>query len=432
MSHELRTPLNAILGFTQLLSRDPNCTSSQQEKLNIINQSGEHLLGLINEILDMSKIEVGITQLNSQSFDLYELLDSLADLLKVKAKAKGLQLRVERDAAVPHYVQMDEKKLRQVLINLIGNAIKFTEEGSVTLSVEACHDHDVTQNLTQSALLGETEGQRTNDKGQITFKISDTGKGIAADELDTLFDAFVQTETGRNSHEGTGLGLAISQRFVQLMGGEITVYSQLGKGTTFTFTVNATPTDASAIPEKISPQQVIGLAPDQPTYRILIADDRWESRYLLVQLLELIGFEIKEAHNGQDAIALWQDWHPHLILMDMRMPVINGYEATQQIKASLKGQATTIIAITASAFEDERSLILSAGCDDFIRKPFQESILFDKIALHLGVQYIYEDVPESETTSSELTFEELTKEALLIMSPEWLSQLHHAALRGKI
>ena len=445
MSHELRTPLNAILGFTQILSRDSSCTSSQQEKLDIISQSGQHLLGLINDILSISKIEAGITKVNDDYFDLYYLLDSLESMFKIKAQTKGIELYVECTPEVPQYVKMDQSKLRQVLINILGNGIKFTQEGMVKLDVALSQPPDEFIKASTSGYssegkasrdiqaqyleAGKTEGGMTNYPTKITFKISDTGSGIAPDELDTLFEAFVQTETGYKADTGTGLGLTISKHFVELMGGKITVESELRQGTTFTFEVEAISTNASNIERKPSLKRVVGLAPGQPTYRILVVEDRWENRYLLMQLLEPIGFQLKEACNGQEAIPLWRDWHPHLILMDMRMPVMDGYEATQQIKASLKGQATTIIAITASAFEEERSIILEAGCDDFIHKPFQESILFDKIAQYLGVKYIYEDVQEA-TTLPVQSFKKITQEDLLVMSSQWLSQLHRAALEG--
>ena len=418
MSHELRTPLNAILGFTQIMQRDKSASRTQLENLAVVNRSGEHLLALINDVLDMSKIEAGRINLNPVSFDLYRLLDTTEEMLEFKADAKGLQLLFDRHPDTPQYIRTDERKLRQTLINLLNNALKFTTEGGVTLRV--------------SPVIGHSRHQqpKTNDQEPITiyFEIEDTGAGIAPEELDSLFDAFTQTETGRQSEEGTGLGLPISRKFIQLMGGNINVSSQLGEGTIFKFNIIAEP----ALEEELQPQQntkkVIGLEPDRPNYRILVVDDRWENRQIVLKLLEPIGFEVKEAINGKEAIEIWQQWQPHLIWMDMRMPVMNGYEATEYIKSHLKGQATYIIALTASTFEEERAIVLSAGCDDFVRKPFREEVLFNKMAEYLGVKYVYAEATESEAIQEHLVADFILESASLqVMSSEWLTQLEQAA-----
>jgi signal transduction histidine kinase/CheY-like chemotaxis protein len=438
MSHELRTPLNAILGFTQLMQRDSSLsTSEQQQYLNIVSRSGEHLLELINDVLEMSKIEAGRVTLHENSFNLYRLLDSLEDLLQLGAKSKGLQFIFDSTDEVPQYVKTDESKLRQVLINLLGNAIKFTTKGSVTLRVSL-----VTDDLSL-----------TIDKGQMTirFEVEDTGQGIAPNELDDLFKPFTQTETGLKYAAGTGLGLPISQKFVQLMGGEIAVSSMPGQGAKFAFDIQVSPVEEIPI-ETTQPigKKVIGLAPEQPVYRILVAEDKLTNRLLLVKLLTSLGFEVREAENGQEAVAMWESWEPHLIWMDMRMPVMNGYEAAKHIKASLKGQATVIIALTASVFEEQRHAILSAGCDDFVRKPFQEENLLAKISEYLGVRYIYEEKDEVGSRKGEQpnpfssypTLREdvpptgrakpytLAPTSLQVMPTEWVEQLHHAAAQG--
>jgi PAS domain S-box-containing protein len=413
MTHELRTPLNAILGFTQVLTRASTLTSEQHEHLGIINRSGEHLLALINDVLEMSKIEAGMAQLNVNPFDLYRLINNLEEMLQLKAQSKGLKLVFYLSPDVPQYVQTDESKLRQVLINLLGNAIKFTQTGRITLRI-----------------TNNQQPTTNNQQPTITFEVEDTGPGIAPDELDTLFETFVQTATGRNSQEGTGLGLAISRRFVELMGGKITVTSTLGEGTAIGFDIPVTLTQGDYIDRPFPRERVIGLAPDQPSYRILIVEDKWENRHLLIKLLQPLGFEVLEATNGQEGIALWESWEPHLILMDMRMPVMDGYEATKRIKAHIKGQATVIIAITASAFDEARTVIMSTGCDDFMRKPFRETVLLEKIAQHLGVRYVYEDALQPSSVQMQERAETLTPEALFVMPPEWLSQLNFAALSG--
>ncbi|HBB31306.1 MAG TPA: hybrid sensor histidine kinase/response regulator, partial [Cyanobacteria bacterium UBA9273] len=256
----------------------------------------------------------------------------------------------------------------------------------------------------------------------LVFEVEDTGPGIAAEELDILFDAFVQTETGRQSQQGTGLGLAISRQFVRMMGGDIVVSSCLGKGTLFKFDIQVGLAEMAEEEAQQPRQRIVGLAPNQPKYRILVVEDTWENRKVLIELLESLNFEVKEAANGEEAIAVWESWHPHLIWMDMRMPVMDGYEATRQIKAKAKERQTVIIALTASAFEEERTVALSAGCDDFVRKPIQEFVIFDKMAEHLGIRYIYEQ-PMPVATQHQ----GLTPAALAAMPPEWVAQLHQAA-----
>jgi CheY-like chemotaxis protein len=344
-------------------------------------------------------------------------------MLQIKAQSKGLQLLFERTSQVPQYVQTDEGKLRQVLINLLGNAIKFTESGTVALRVLVGKRSLARDNEQESSPLPFTDYPLP-----ITFEVSDTGPGIATEEISTLFEAFTQTATGRKFQEGTGLGLPISRSFVQLMGGDITVNSTLGKGTTFKFDIKAKPAQVTRFQTTEVTGRVVGLAPNQREYRILVVEDNWANRQLLVNLLGSVGFQVQEATNGEEAVDLWSSWEPHLIFMDMRMPVMDGYEATKQIKSYLQGQATVIIALTASAFEEQRAAILSAGCDDFIRKPFRENILFETMARHLGVRYLYETneqpaIPQRGTLPSVLT-----QEILSVMPSEWIQQLYQAAL----
>ncbi|NET42462.1 PAS domain S-box protein [Okeania sp. SIO2B3] len=403
MTHELRTPLNAILGFSQLLVRDNSLNEEQIEQLKIINRSGDHLLNLINDILSMSKIEAGRVTLTESCFDLDELLQSLKDMMMLKASKKGLQLIFEVADNLPIIIKTDEGKLRQVLINILGNAVKFTSEGTVILSVFNHHQF-----------------------GKLEFTITDTGPGIEASEIHSLFEPFVQTKTGQKSIEGTGLGLPISREFVNLMGGDISVSSQVGKGTTFTFDIVVEVIETAKTTVLSNQPKIIGLEPDQPTYRILVVEDVPENSQLLIQLLQPLGFQIKNAENGKQAISIWQTWQPHLILMDIIMPVMNGYEATKFIKQTSFGQATTIIALTANAFDEDRDAILAAGCDDFIAKPFSEDVLLEKLANYLGVRYLYQEITSNSTAIEPQI--KLTKESLSIMPPEWLEQLHFAAL----
>jgi PAS domain S-box-containing protein len=432
MSHELRTPLNSILGFSQLLARDPALSSHQQQHLEIITRSGEHLLDLINNILQMSKIEVGLVTVNNSTFDLYKMLENIEQMLRLQAEKKGLQLIFDRAANLPQYVETDESKLRQVVINIIGNALKFTSEGGVNLR------------LKKEPLKSQNAAEMQPIKAcHLLFEAEDTGPGICQEEMDSLFKPFAQTESGRKAQEGTGLGLPISQQFVKLMGGEMTVTSSVGHGSIFRFDIKVGIPDAVEIQVAKTARRVVGIAPGQPEYRILAVDDRLESRLLLVRMLSSLGFAVRDAENGSEAVELWSSWEPHLIWMDMRMPVMDGYEATKRIKAHLKGQATVIIALTASAFDEERSLILSAGCDDFVAKPFREQVILEKMEKHLGVRYIYDretsQIAESNGFSASFTGDmaaeivtadvpfTLNAASFQAMPGEWVDRLYEAA-----
>ena len=380
MSHELRSPLNTLLGFARLMERQQTLPRETREDLAIILRSGEHLHTLINQVLDLSKIESERLMLDTVNFDLERLLDELEDMFAFKAAGKGLQLNIKCSPDVSQYIRTDQIKLRQVLINLLDNALKFTEQGKVTLQVS----------------------QLAASDGRLVFTVLDTGIGIAKEELSSLFNAFVQAQGGRKMREGTGLGLAISRSFVRLMGGEMRIDSQLGQGTTVSFDLPLQAVDAETMAEANNQMQrlVVALAPGQPRYRILAVDDRREARQLLVRLLTPLGFDVREAANGQEAVDSWNAWQPHLIWMDMRMPVMDGRAATRHIKASANGQATAIIALTASSFEEERADILAAGCDDLLRKPFQEADLFALMQKHLGVRFVYQDDPAAVPSSS--------------------------------
>lgn len=405
ISHELRTPLNIILGFSQLMTRSRSLDTTQQEYLDTINQSGEHLLGLINNVLELSKIEAGKINLNILEFDLNQFLYEIQSMFEFKAQSKGIEFKIERSTALPKQIQTDQGKLRQVLVNLIGNGIKFTKTGYVKLWVAP--DNQVSDTL--------------------IFKVEDTGVGMTAAELEQLFQPFVQTEAGRKSQEGTGLGLAIAQQFVRLMGGTLTAQSQVGVGTTFRFQLHTPFIDREPI--SLPTQSVIGLAPEQPIYRILIADDLPENRRLLVELLTPIGFQVREAKDGQEAISLCQSWLPHLVWMDLRMPKVDGYEATQQIKTTTQ-PAPIVIALTGSAFEEDRMGAIAIGCDDFVRKPFRAETIFEKMAIHLNLRYIYADeMTRPADPQISPTTENLTPADLTVMSSEWIEQLGQAATR---
>jgi PAS domain S-box-containing protein len=415
MSHELRTPLNVILGFTQVMHHDSTLSLEQQEHIQIIHRSGEHLLSLINNILDLSKIEAGRATVDRSNFDVIALLQSLWEMLRLRAENKGLQFNLEIAIDVPQYINTDPNKLRQVLINLLGNAIKFTKTGSITLRVRTG--------------IGEIpNGSPLPAPSSLIFEIEDTGVGIATSELESIFDAFIQTQSGKNSTDGTGLGLTISRRFVQLMGGELTVNSTLGQGSTFGCHIPVQVVNAAEVSPLPIQRRIIGLAPGQPLYRILVVDDQAENRQVLVKFLTRLQLEVRQARDGEEAIALVSQWQPHLVWMDIRMPKTDGYEATQMIRATPEGKSIAIIALTAQASRSDRTLALSAGCNDYLSKPFKEDELFTKMAEHLGLEYVYEEQNQINTISTNSTPHVTTTTSdLQVMPPDWLAALQQAA-----
>ncbi len=418
MSHELRSPLNAILGFTHVLKEsDPD--PEQAENLDIIYSSGEHLLTLINDILDISKIEAGRVELTYSEFDLYCLIDELQQMFSGTVEKKGLRALVVRSPNLPRVIFSDRLKLRQILINLMSNAVKFTATGTVTLSIES-----------QPEPSHPAPGKTTT---LLTFAVKDTGPGIAAADRPHLFEAFVQAQSGLGTHDGTGLGLAISYEYIQLLGGNLTVDSELGVGSTFSFDVSVAVVDNALSLSAIegSTKRVIGLASGQPAYRILVVDDVIINRKLLSHLLTNVGFEVREAENGKEAIARWESWRPHLIWMDIRMPVMTGEEATTRIKTLEKTSSfdphhrTRIIALTANAFAEDRAAAIASGCDDFVSKPIKASEIFDKLAEHLNVRYQYAD---SGTSAGQSAIPALTPELFENTSDAWRYELTQAIL----
>jgi CheY-like chemotaxis protein len=346
----------------------------------------------------------------------------------LRASDKRLALLGEYATDVPQNVRADESKLRQVLINLLSNAVKFTHEGGVTLRAR-CTELDPTHE--KDSFRGDPLSD--TPRAWIHFEIEDTGIGIAPEDLKGLFDPFVQTTGGQGAKEGTGLGLPISRQFVRLMGGDITVSSVLGQGSTFKFDVQVELTEASDIHAERPARRVIALEPGQPVYRVLVAEDRKSNRDLLVKLLTSLGsssgdghasgFEVRSATNGQEAVDIWQEWDPHLIWMDMRMPVMDGHEATRRIKSTPKGQSTIIVALTASAFEEDRRAVLADGCDDFVRKPFREAEIFEKLSEHLGVQYVYEDAADQQEQGEDV----LSPQSVAALPTAWVAELYQAA-----
>ncbi|MCP4397150.1 MAG: response regulator [bacterium] len=423
MSHELRTPLNAILGFSELMLHKAQMTGEHRENIETIHRSGSHLLTLINDVLELSKIEAGRIELYAEAFDVHDLLSGLEEMFRFRARHKGVRLVFERVPEVVRYVRTDQNKLRQVLINIIGNAVKFTQEGTVTVRVTYFEER-----RRSSAQLGDRHASsqrniRDSSHGTLLHvEIEDTGVGIAPQELESVFDAFVQTTSGLQAKKGTGLGMSISRQFVRMMGGEITIHSEIGKGSVFSFDIPVGRVEAADMHIVRRAPHVIGLEPGQPPFRIVIAENEKANRDLLVKLLKPLGFDIREAANGQEAITLWNSWQPHLIWMDLRMPVLDGYETTKRIRRLETRNSkleTRIIALTASVFEGQRVKALKIGCDDFVRKPFRTIEIFELMQKHLGVRYVYEEDPQSTIDDRQ----SIVKEALAGLSTEWLETL---------
>ena len=410
MSHEIRTPLNAILGFAQVLERDPTLDSGQQESLATIRRSGEHLLTLINDILDMAKIEAGRMVCQAVAFDLGGLITETEAFFRQRAHDSGLTLSVETPAPLG-MVMGDATRLRQVLINLVSNAIKFTPAGRVTLRVEA--------------QMGD----------RLRFSVSDTGIGIAAPDLGQLFEAFSQTASGLQVQGGTGLGLALSRQFVRLMGGELSASSALGQGSCFAFVLTLPPADCGE-PAGRPAAPVVGLEPGQPVCRVLIVDDLPDNRTPLRVLLESLNPQppvilCREAADGQEGVALWEEWQPQVVLMDMRMPVLSGEAATRRIKERMAARPeavrSVVIALTASAFNDHRDQFLACGCDDFAAKPFRAEELFAILERLVGLRFIRDG--EARSADDALSADTLAV-CLSACSAQWRAELRGAVALG--
>ena len=411
MSHEIRTPLNAIMGYSQLMLRDSNLGSGAKENLNIINRSGVNLLALINDILDMSKIEAGHVKLNPAPFDLLGLVKDLEIMFRLRAETKGLKLEVDISPDCKRSIESDQGKMRQVLVNLLGNAVKFTERGSITLRMSTV--------------------QREDHQMWLSTRVEDTGPGIAAEEQAGLFRPFVQSQSGRDVQGGTGLGLAISQQFIRLMGGEIRLASEVGAGSTFYFEVPVQPANGGIVSRQMATRRVAGLQPTQQARQVLVVDDDANNRGWLTTLLKIIGFSVREAKDGAEAIRLWQEWKPDLILMDVRMPVMDGMEATSRIRQQPGGTDTVIIALTASAMDEERRVVLQNGANDFVSKPCQEDELLQKMQTHLNVSYLYDDTEAHGSDAGATPRPELTRGAVQELPRELVVGLQLAIRNGE-
>jgi PAS domain S-box-containing protein len=409
MSHEIRTPMNAILGYAQLMARDPELSSESKINLKIIGRSGEHLLALINDVLDMSKIEAGRIELNPATFNLFRLLEDLAAMFRLRAGAKGLRFEMSMDGETVPYVVADEGKTRQVLINLLGNAVKFTDLGHIELRV--CVE------------------QRGADELWLSASVADTGRGVSGEDQRTLFEPFSQVRSGRDSLKGTGLGLAISRKYARLMGGDITVAGNSGGGSIFHFEIPVERGDAAVVTRRSAPRRVVAIRAGQAIPRILVVDDHPENRDWLQKLLSSIGFLVRGADNGEIGIQIWEEWRPRLILMDVHMPVMDGLVATRKIKLTPQGKETIVVALTASALDDDRRSVAESGADDFLSKPCHEDELLEKMRSLLDLTFEYQ---EGSVAGGSLAgdAQTLSAEKLERLPRELIEEIRDATLTG--
>ena len=404
MSHEIRTPMNAILGFSQLLLRDSSISEQQREYLGIINRSGEHLLELINDILEMSKIEAGRININPNSFSLNEFVKDLRNLFRSKMDEKGLAFILENKDENLKFIVADENKLRQIFINIIGNALKFTDAGNIVWRINTV---------------------KIKETIYLISEIEDTGKGIAKEEKQRLFKAFEQTEVGINAG-GTGLGLAISQKFAKLMGGEITVTSIKGKGSCFKLKIKIKKGHKQKRDEKILDNRVVGVKTRSRGKRILVVDDIAENRSLLCKTLVATGFQVFEAENGKEAIEKFLEINPNIILMDILMPVMDGIDATKIIRKNEKGKDVPIIAVTSSVFEKEKNEIMNSGVNGYLARPFKEKQLFEVIAQCIDIEYIY----ENEELNSTINKNKFDVQQMKELQQDLVEKMREATING--
>ncbi len=403
MSHEIRTPMNAILGFSQLLDRDPSLAPEARDYVKTIMRSGDHLIGLIDDVLDMSKIEAGRAEVMLETIDLHQTLDTLEAMFRIQTEPRGLELTVSRDDDVPRYLRTDRQKLRQILINVLGNAVKFTEKGGI--AVRAC-----------TAGSGE-------DRLRLRFEIEDTGPGIAEHELGRVFEVFEQTESGRTSQTGTGLGMPISRDFARQMGGDLTVQSTVGKGSTFVLEFDAelgAPEDATEFTDR---GRVTGLVEGSDVPLILVVDDKEPNRKLLRGLLTSVGLRVEQAIDGEEALRRFTELRPDLVFMDVKMPGIDGLEATRRIRAMDEGAKVPIVAVSASVFESESTSVLESGADDFIRRPFREDQIWEVLERLLGLEFSRQEL---ESKAAVEGTDALTREHLASLPPELISGMRDA------
>ena len=413
MSHELRTPLNGILGYAQILRRDRHLTDNQDNGLKIIHQSGNHLLTLINDILDLAKIEARKLELYTTELHLASFLAGVAGIIKMRALEKDVLFQCETAPDLPTGIQADEKRLRQVLLNLLGNAVKFTDRGQVTLSVSVVKPEE------------DSSNQQT-----LRFAVRDTGVGMNPEQLAKIFQPFEQVGDVKRRGAGTGLGLTISRQLVALMGGEIEVSSELGKGSTFWFEASFQTVEQVTAQDRLTEQKKV-LGYEGKRRQILVVDDKEENRLVLQNMLEPLGFEVTLGEDGQQEIDLATELIPDCILTDLVMPVKTGFEAVKEIRNIPALKDVTIIAISASVLDMDRAKSKSFGCDSFLPKPVDEQKLLALLREYLQLTWIYEEVAKS-SDSDRASTETTTQQELVAPPPEEIEILYELAMLGSM
>ncbi|MEG5066110.1 ATP-binding protein [Microcoleus sp. B3-A4] len=414
MNHELRTPLNGILGYTQILQRDPATTAKQMKGLGVIYQCGSHLLTLINDILDLSKLEVQKMELYPQDFHLANFLSSTVDICRVKAVQKGVEFHYQPASNLPTAVHADDKRLRQVLLNLLSNAVKFTDFGTVTFRVEVVESEDSNSEL-------KTQNSKIS---RIRFLIKDTGIGIAPDKLSTIFLPFEQAGKRDRNIEGTGLGLAIGQQIIEKMDSEIHVESVLGQGSSFWFEIDLLPASDWTTQNAIANHKVIGYQGERR--KILVIDDREENRLVAVNMLEPLGFKLTEADNGQAGLDTTIQTRPDLIITDVHMAIMDGLEMTRRLRQLPDFAQTPIIASPATLSQVDIQESLDAGCNSFFPKPIEFTGLLAELQRYLELQWIY----ETETEATQPAVSNADEVSMIIPPAAELATLYAAAQGG--
>jgi signal transduction histidine kinase/CheY-like chemotaxis protein len=437
MSHEIRTPLNGILGYAQILQISRTITEKERKGLNIIQQCGSHLLTLINDILDLSKIEARKLELHPTDIDLLSFLEGVAEIFSIRAEQQKIAFIHRFDPHLPSGVSVDEKRLRQVLINLLGNAVKFTDHGAVTFTVKVVDGAQAL--MEQLNPQGFSDCDRQSPKVKIRFQVQDTGIGIDPKQIDRIFEPFEQLGEHHRQEQGTGLGLPICQKIIALMGSRIEVTSQVGRGSTFAFELELPVVEVEQFsPEARFPQQrtIIGFKGEKR--KVLVVDDRWENRSVIINLLQPLGFEVVGAANGQQGLAKARQWRPDLIISDLVMPAMDGFELIRQLRRLPELKGVVIIASSASVFQADEYRSISAGANQFLPKPISAEMLLETLRLLLGVEWVYESQEdgsqEGEEGSLSSTPESIPGVAEKILPPpmEILNQLDSHLKKGDL
>lgn len=416
MSHELRTPLNGILGYAQILKRDRNLTPRQTEGLNIIQQSGQHLLTLINDILDLSKIEARKMELYPTDLHLGSFIESVAGIIRMRALEKDVLFKYEAGSNLPNGIHADEKRLRQILLNLLGNAVKFTDAGKVTLRVAVAPEAETANNTEKKTIL--------------RFEIADSGVGMTPEQLEKIFEPFEQVGDTKRRAEGTGLGLTITRQLVEMMGGQLQVKSQYGEGSTFWFELPSPVAETARAAKTEVAGKVTGYQGRRR--KILVADDKLENRMVLMNMLEPLGFEVELAENGREEVEKAKQMKPDLILTDLVMPSMTGFEAVEVIRETPEIKDTPIIAVSASVIHMDRKKSQIAGCQSFLSKPVEEKELLSVVAEYLQLTWLYEEISPTTETQPTAPDAPVAGDALVIPPPAEMEVLYELAMLGNM